>query len=82
MKIEIYTKPSCSFCIRAKDIFKKNNLEFTEYEVGPLHPKEEILDRIKNENLNVVIKTVPQIFIDNKYVGGHDELVRQFSWAR
>lgn len=82
MKIEIYTKQSCSFCIKAKQIFKRNNLEYTEYEIGQFHTKEEIQNRINALNVNVVVHTVPQIFIDGKYIGGCDELIKQFDWAK
>jgi glutaredoxin-like YruB-family protein len=33
-KIEIYSTPTCHFCHMAKDYFKKNNLAFTDYNVG------------------------------------------------
>ena len=32
-KIEIYTKNSCIFCDRAKQVFKSKNLSFTEYNI-------------------------------------------------
>jgi len=34
MAITMYTTPSCSFCNKAKDFFRKNNIRFTEYNVA------------------------------------------------
>ncbi len=34
MAIMLYTTPSCSFCRKAKDFFRKNQVRFTEYNVA------------------------------------------------
>ena len=34
MAITLYTTPSCSFCRKAKDFFRKNNFRFTEYDIA------------------------------------------------
>tara|TARA_Y100000590_G_C15731703_1_gene1017280 strand:- start:161 stop:418 length:258 start_codon:yes stop_codon:yes gene_type:complete len=68
-KIEIYTKNSCVFCDRAKEVFKSKNLSYTEYNVS-----------INKNFLDIMIKrsngqiTWPQIFINNRHVGGFDHL--------
>lgn len=33
-KVEIYSTESCHFCHMAKDYFRANNIEFTDYNVG------------------------------------------------
>jgi len=33
-KIEIYSTPTCTYCKHAKDFFKENGLEYTEYNVA------------------------------------------------
>lgn len=33
-KVEIYSTPTCHFCHMAKDFFKANGVEFTDYNVG------------------------------------------------
>ncbi|MCR4279327.1 MAG: NrdH-redoxin [Candidatus Zambryskibacteria bacterium] len=33
-KVEIYSTESCHFCHMAKDYFKENGVEFTDYNVG------------------------------------------------
>ena len=33
-KVEIYTTPTCVYCKMAKEFFKENNIEYTEYNVA------------------------------------------------
>lgn len=70
LRIEIYTKWGCPYCVRAKDLLTRKGVEFTEYDVtmgGPL--KEEMLARAPGRT------TVPQIFINDLHIGGCDDLV-------
>lgn len=66
-KVEIYSTPTCHFCHAAKDFFKENNVEFTDYDVAA--------DSVKREE--VVTRSgqmgVPVIFIDDEMVIGFDE---------
>ena len=68
-KIEIYTKDECIFCDRAKEFFKSKNLLFSEYNVW-INPNylDEMLKRSKGQ------RTMPQIFINNKHIGGFNDL--------
>ena len=34
MAISMYTTPTCTYCNKAKDFFRKNNIRFTEYNVA------------------------------------------------
>ena len=68
-KIEIYTRDSCVFCDRAKYFFKSKNLSYIEYNVYEDPIQLEIMLKKSNGQ-----KTMPQIFIDDKSIGGCDEL--------
>lgn len=69
-QVEIYTKMFCGFCVRAKELLKRKEIEFTEYAVDGGGPKkDEMVERAGGRT------TVPQIFIGNKHVGGCDELM-------
>lgn len=81
MKVEIYSRADCPYCVNAKNAFKAADLGYTEYTVGANITKEQIQARVNKLGLNVQIKTVPQIFIDDVYIGGYTELVKQFEWA-
>ncbi len=68
-KIEIYTSPFCGFCHRAKQLLNSKGAGFTEYDV--------MMNR--GEKARMVARadgrqTVPQIFIDDRHIGGCDEL--------
>ncbi len=68
-KIEIYTWQYCPFCIRAKSLLKKKNINFTEYKIdGDEDARELMIERADGR------RTLPQIFIDNQGIGGCDDL--------
>ena len=68
MTVDIYTKATCFYCMRAKALFEQEQVSFNEIKIDN-----------NNELRNAMIKrsggvTVPQIFIGDEYVGGCDEL--------
>lgn len=67
--IEIYTSPSCGYCHAAKRLLTQKGASFTEVDVAR-HPERrtEMLQRANGR------RTVPQIFIDGRHVGGCDDL--------
>ncbi|WP_334192223.1 glutaredoxin 3 [Pararhodobacter sp.] len=67
--VEIYTSPFCGYCHAAKRLLKQKGVNFTEIDVLD-HPdrKAEMVNRAKGG------RTVPQIFIDGKHIGGSDDL--------
>ena len=68
-KVEIYTWQYCPFCIRAKSLLKKKNINFTEYKIdGDENARELMIERADGR------RTLPQIFIDNEGIGGCDDL--------
>ena len=67
--VEIYTWRFCPFCIRAKSLLKQKKIEFVEYPIdGDENARQTMTERADGR------RTVPQIFIDNKGIGGCDEL--------
>ena len=68
-KVEIYTWQSCPFCIRAKLLLNKKKIDFIEYEIdGDEQARSKMMVRSDGR------RTVPQIFINDKGIGGCDEL--------
>jgi len=68
-KVEIYTGPFCAYCFRAKSLLKRKKLDFIEYDIHADQAKRsEMLKRSGGA------RTIPQIFINNRHVGGCDEL--------
>lgn len=68
-KIEIYTKSYCPYCVRAKELLKKKDVTFEEIDIE--HNQELALTVMERSGGR---KTVPQIFIDGKHIGGCDDL--------
>ena len=68
-KVEIYTTNYCPFCIRAKSLLKRKGIAFEEIDVT-----DDDAMREKMIELSGGRRTVPEIFINGKSVGGYDEL--------
>ncbi len=67
--IEMYSGDFCPYCMRAKSLLKKKGLEFTEYNVQTdPERRSEMLQRTAGA------RSIPQIFINDRHVGGCDEL--------
>ncbi len=68
-KIEIYTWQYCPFCIRAKSLLQQKGIDFIEHSIdGDQKARSNMRNRADGRN------TVPQIFINDKGIGGCDEL--------
>jgi len=68
-KVEIYTSPFCGYCSRAKSLLKSKGVAFEEIDISVDAAKRaEMMQRANGG------RTVPQIFIDGKHVGGCDDL--------
>ena len=68
-KVEIYTRATCPFCIRAKHLLSSKGVEFTEYSVdGDEAARSAMAQRGDGR------RSVPQIFIDDVHVGGCDDI--------
>ena len=66
--IQVYTTGYCPYCIRAKELLKRKGIPFEEINLdGKLDELNALKDRTGH-------RTVPQIFIDGKLIGGFTEL--------
>jgi glutaredoxin 3 len=68
-KVIIYTGPLCNFCSAAKHLLSKKKISYEEIDIGNDDKKRE--EMLKKSN---GAKTVPQIFIGEKHIGGYVEL--------
>jgi glutaredoxin 3 len=68
--IEIYTKDNCASCIQAKNWLKEHGFSYTE---NKLHGEEELMGFYQRCNN---VRTIPQIIIDGKNIGGLFELMK------
>jgi glutaredoxin 3 len=68
-KVEVYTTTACPYCVRAKALLKHKGVEFTEIDVT-----DDAELRAKMVEMAGGRRTVPEIFINGKIIGGYDEL--------
>lgn len=68
-KIEVYSGDYCPYCVRAKQLLTQKGLAFDEYNVKTDPDKRDEMLRRSNG-----ARTIPQIFINDRHVGGCDDL--------
>lgn len=68
-KVEIYTRPMCGFCVRAKRLLDRKGVAYAEYDIWA-----EAGRKAEMQRRNPGASTVPQVFIDDRALGGSDEL--------
>ena len=73
--IEIYSKPNCTYCVKAKNLVKTLGFEYTEKMFGKdFKTPDELFEAVGKQ-----VRTMPQIKIDGKLVGGYNQLVEYFA---
>ena len=69
MKIVIYTQDNCIHCNSAKREFETRGWKYTSHNIKHTDNYDNLKELLPE------VKTVPQIWIDGRYVGGYDELL-------
>lgn len=72
MKAVIWSRYNCTFCDQAKELLKLKGFEIEERKIGDGWSKEELLEAVPTA------RAVPQIFIEDKLVGGFNDLQKYF----
>ena len=72
MKALMWSRYECPYCDQARALLKSKGYEIEERKIGDGFTKEELLESVPTA------RTVPQIFLDGKYVGGFDDLRQHF----
>ncbi len=72
MKAVVWSKNQCPFCDQAKNLLKLKGIEFEERNVSTDWTKEQLMEAVPTA------RTVPQIFLDDKLIGGFTELKKYF----
>lgn len=73
MKAIIWSKYHCTFCDQAKALLTQKGIPFEERKIGDGYSKEELLEAVPNA------RTVPQIFLNEEYIGGYNELKQRLA---
>ncbi|MCI5049941.1 MAG: glutaredoxin 3 [Rickettsiales bacterium] len=69
-EILIYSTPVCPYCVRAKQLLSDKSVAFTEIDVSDPQERMKLLEKANGQ------RTVPQIFIGDKHIGGYDDLAK------
>lgn len=75
-KVLVWAGPNCSYCEKAFDLIKAKlghiSIDYRIVGQGYYWTKEQFIEA------NPGKRTVPQIYINDKYIGGYTELVEYF----
>lgn len=68
-KVEIYYWTTCPYCVRARALLDKKGVDYIGYDItGDEAARSKMVERTGGP------KSVPQIFINDKHIGGCDDL--------
>lgn len=72
LNAEVWSQTNCPACTEAKRLLDIHNIRFAEKMLGVNgYTKKDLIEKVPNA------RSVPQIFLDGKYVGGLPELKRE-----
>jgi glutaredoxin 3 len=69
-EVVVYRTPTCAYCVRVHHLLHSKGVPFTEVDVSDDPDKRRWLVEVTQQ------RTVPQVFINGKPVGGFDDLAR------
>jgi glutaredoxin 3 len=78
--VEVWTKPDCPYCVKAKQLLSLKNIPFSELKLNEDFTREILLEKFPNA------KSYPVIVIDGFHIGGfsqlNEKLIEEFSDTR
>lgn len=75
MKVEIYTGPRCPACVEVKRYLTELSIPYQEYDATDLEHITDLVRRVPPGTR----RTVPQVFVGDKYIGGPVETKEYFN---
>lgn len=80
-KVIIYSKPTCTFCVKAKEYLDQRGIVYEDRVIGLRYTADELRSHCTSLKEGVEIRTVPQIILvqdngEELYIGGYNELVK------
>lgn len=70
MRATIWSRPDCTYCDQAKALLQSRGVEIEERCIGQGWTREQLLEQVPDA------RSVPQIFIEGRHIGGFSELQR------
>ena len=68
-EVIVYSKNMCGYCVQAKNWLKNKNIEYKEINIEEQPEAREFV-------ISEGHRTMPQIYVDGKSMGGYNELVK------
>jgi len=68
MKALVWSKNGCTFCTQAKELLESRGIDYEERNINTEWTREQLLEEVPTA------RTLPQIFLDDNYIGGFTEL--------
>ena len=68
MKAIVWSKDQCPHCTQAKALLESKGIEYEERNINNGWDKDDLLEAVPTA------RSVPQIFLDEEYIGGFNEL--------
>ena len=68
MKAIVWSKDQCPYCTQAKALLESKGIEYEERNINNGWDKDDLLEAVPTA------RSVPQIFLDEEYIGGFNEL--------
>ena len=68
-KAIVWSNIGCTWCEKAKSLLEQKGIEYEERNLAKEWKIQQLLEVVPNA------RTVPQIFVDDEYVGGYQDLV-------
>jgi len=68
--LELYTKDYCPFCTRAKTLLDSLEIPYNEHDITNTP---ELIEELSKKS---GFRTVPQIFLDDKALGGYSDIAK------
>lgn len=69
-KVVIYTFNTCPFCVRAKRLMDNKGVSYEEIDITTDR------DELKKLEKSTQCATVPQIFVNDEFIGGCDDIIK------
>jgi len=66
--VRLYTTPYCGYCMSAKQLLRRQKIAFEDHDLSLDYDLRERLSR------ETGWRTVPMIFVEDRFVGGYTEL--------
>jgi glutaredoxin 3 len=68
MKAIVWSKNQCPYCVQAKNLLQSRGIDYEERNINENYDRDDLLAAVPGA------RTLPQIFIDDKLIGGFTEL--------